>query len=146
MKKFLTVFLVALVSLTLLMIPGAVAEAVNALPIGPGIDLTPIFQALIALLASIITIKVIPWIQARTTAQQQEMLRAAVSVAVYAAEQLYGAGAGKEKLMYVRGQLAKKGYHVDIDEIEAAVRELTLTQRSQPVMDEESEEIVGLSD
>jgi hypothetical protein len=53
------------------------------------------------------------------------MLRAAVSVAVYAAEQLYGAGAGKEKLMYVKGQLAKKGYHVDIDEIEAAVLELT---------------------
>jgi hypothetical protein len=51
---------------------------------------------------------------------------AAVSVAVYAAEQLYGAGAGKEKLMYVKGQLAKKGYHVDIDEIEAAVRELTI--------------------
>ena len=146
MKKYLTVFLVALVSLTLLMIPGAVAEAVNASPISTGIDLTPIFQALIALLASIITIKVIPWIKARTTAQQQEMLRAAVSVAVYAAEQLYGAGAGKNKLMYVRGQLAKKGYHVDIDEIEAAVRDLTLTQGSQPVMDEESEEIVGLSD
>ena len=126
MKKFLTVFLVTLVTMTLQMIPGAVAEAVNALPIGPGIDLTPIFQALIALLASIITIKVIPWIKARTTAQQQEMLRAAVSVAVYAAEQLYGAGNGKEKLMYAKGQLAKKGYHVDIDEIEAAVRELAV--------------------
>ena len=90
------------------------------------IDLTPIFQALIALLASLITIKVIPWIQARTTAQQQEMLRASVSVAVYAAEQLYGAGAGKDKLMFVKGQLAKKGYHIDLDEIEAAVHELTL--------------------
>jgi hypothetical protein len=90
------------------------------------IDLTPIFQALIALLASLITIKVIPWIQARTTAQQQEMLRASVSVAVYAAEQLYGAGTGKDKLMYVKGQLAKKGYHIDLDEIEAAVHELTL--------------------
>lgn len=72
------------------------------------------------------TYKLIPWIQARTTAQQQELLRAAVSVAVYAAEQLYGAGAGKEKLMYVKGQLAKKGYRVDIDEIEAAVRELAM--------------------
>ena len=55
MKKYLTVFLVTLVSLTLLMIPGAVAESVNASPIGTGIDLTPIFQALIALLASIIS-------------------------------------------------------------------------------------------
>jgi len=126
MKKCLMVFLVALVSLTLLIIPGAIAEVVDASLTVPGIDLTPIFQALIALLASIITIKVIPWIKARTTAQQQDMLRAAVSVAVYAAEQLYGAGTGKEKLMYVKGQLAKKGYRVDLDEIEAAVHELTL--------------------
>lgn len=91
-----------------------------------GIDLTPIFQALIGFLAALVTYKFVPWIQARTTAQQQEMLRAAVSVAVYAAEQLYGAGKGKEKLTYVIGQLAKKGYHVDKDEIEAAVRELTV--------------------
>ena len=92
----------------------------------PAIDLTPIFQAFIGFLAALITHKLIPWIQARTTAQQQEMLRAAVSVAVYAAEQLYGAGAGKEKLMYVKGQLAKKGYKIDVDEIEASVRELTV--------------------
>ena len=128
MKKYLIIFLVVLLSLILLMIPGAIAEVVNASPTGPGIDLTPIFQAMIALLASIITIKVIPWIQARTTAQQQGMLRAAVSVAVYAAEQLYGTGKGHEKLMYVKGQLARKGFHVDIDEIEAAVKDLSLNQ------------------
>ena len=128
MKKFLMVFLVSLVSLTLLMIPGGIAEAVVASRIGTGIDLTPIFQALIALLASMITIKVIPWIKARTTAQQQEMLRAAVSVAVYSAEQLYGTGKGHDKLMYVKGQLARKGFHVDIDEIEAAVQDLSLNQ------------------
>ncbi len=94
------------------------------------IDLTPIFQALIALLASLITIKVIPWIQARTNAQQQEMLRASVSVAVYAAEQIYGTGAGHDKLLYVKGQLARKGFHVDIDEIEAAVQSLSLNQEN----------------
>ena len=98
------------------------------------IDLTPILQAIIALLASLVTLKLIPWIQARTTAQQQGMLRAAVSVAVYAAEQIYGAAAGKEKLMYVKGQLAKKGFDVDIDEIEAAVRDLTITQKDNALM------------
>ena len=98
------------------------------------IDLTPILQAIIALLASLVTLKLIPWIQARTTAQQQEMLRAAVSVAVYAAEQLYGAGHGKDKLIYVKSQLAKKGLHVDIDEIEAAVRDLTITQKDNVLM------------
>ena len=101
------------------------------------IDLTPIFQAVIALLAAIITYKVVPWVQARTTAQHQALLSSAVRVAVYAAEQLYGAGAGKEKLMYVKNQLAKKGYTIDIDEIEAAVRELTLLEDSDILDDED---------
>lgn len=94
------------------------------------IDLTPIFQALIGLLAAIITLKVVPWIKARTTAQQQALLAAAVRVSVYAAEQLYGAGNGKEKLIYVKGALARKGYNIDIDEIEAAVRELALMEEN----------------
>lgn len=122
MKKVLII----LVTLMLVMLTFvSMAEgAIASIDYSPTIDLTPIFQAVIGFLAALITHKLIPWIQARTTAQQQEMLRAAVSVAVYAAEQLYGAGAGKEKLMYVKGQLAKKGYKVDLDEIEAAVREM----------------------
>ena len=124
MKKTLMI----LVSLMLVMlISMSMADGAKAsIDYSPAIDLTPLFQAAIAFLAALVSYKLIPWIQARTTAQQQEMLRAAVSVAVYAAEQLYGAGAGKEKLMYVKGQLAKKGYKVDVDEIEAAVRELTI--------------------
>ncbi len=124
MKKTLMI----LVSLMLVMlISMSMADGAKAsIDYSSAIDLTPLFQAAIAFLAALVSYKLIPWIQARTTAQQQEMLRAAVSVAVYAAEQLYGAGAGKEKLMYVKGQLAKKGYKVDVDEIEAAVRELTV--------------------
>ncbi len=127
MKKFLIV-LVALA--LMLFVPVVMAEAVDPAPALSGIDLTPIFQALIALLASIITLKLVPWIKSKTTEKQQDLLRAAVSVAVYAAEQLYGAGNGKEKLLYVKGKLAEKGYKVDIDEIEAAVRELTLSQQT----------------
>ena len=122
MKKILMI----LVSLMLVLLASvSMAEGTAANFEAPAIDLTPIFQAVLGILAALITHKLIPWIKARTTAQQQDLLRAAVSVTVYAAEQLYGAGAGKEKLMYVKGQLAKKGYHVDIDEIEAAVLELT---------------------
>lgn len=87
------------------------------------INLTPIFEAIIGLLAAIITWKVIPWIKARTTAEQQTMLRATVRTLVYAAEQIYGAGKGKEKLDYVSAQLAAKGFTVDRAEIEAAVGE-----------------------
>lgn len=123
MKKTLMI----LVSLMLVMLVSvSMAEGAVSYTEAPAIDMTPIFQAVIGFLAALISYRLIPWIQARTTAQQQEMLRAAVSVAVYAAEQLYGAGAGKEKLMYVKGQLAKKGYKIDVDEIEAAVQELTV--------------------
>lgn len=85
------------------------------------IDLTPIINAIIALLASIITIKVIPWIKAKTTNEQQAMLRATVKTLVFAAEQIYGASNGENKLEYVCEMLRDKGYDVDRIEIEAAV-------------------------
>ena len=87
------------------------------------IDLTPIFQAFIALLAALVTYKLIPWIKSKTTESQQKNMRALVKVLVYAAEQLYGAGNGAEKLQYVRDELNRRGFDVDFDEIEAAVGE-----------------------
>ena len=87
------------------------------------IDLTPIINAVIALLAAILTYKVLPWIKAKTTNEQQIMLRATVKTLVYAAEQIYGAGMGYEKMHYVKEQLEKRGFTVDKDEIEAAVWE-----------------------
>ena len=89
----------------------------------PNINLTPIIQALLALLAALITYRLIPWIKERTTEAQQGNIRAAVKVLVFAAEQLYGAGTGAEKLKYVRDRLREQGYDVDTDEIEAAVAE-----------------------
>ena len=56
------------------------------------IDLTPILQAVIGLIAALITIKVIPWIKARTTAEQQALLLATTKTLVFAAEQIYGGG------------------------------------------------------
>lgn len=85
------------------------------------IDLTPIIQAVIALLAALITWKVIPWINARTTKEQKANMRAMLRVLVCAAEQLYGANKGAEKLDYVVARLEEMGYKVDRSEIEAAV-------------------------
>ena len=87
------------------------------------INLTPIIQALLALMAALITYRLIPWIKERTTASQQANIRAAVKVLVFAAEQLYGAGNGPKKLQYVRDRLREQGFEVDTDEIEAAVAE-----------------------
>lgn len=87
------------------------------------IDLTPVFQAVIALLAALVTYKLIPWIKACTTESQQASIRAAVKVAVFAAEQIYGAGNGREKLEFAREKLCEQGFDVDTDEIEAVVGE-----------------------
>ena len=91
------------------------------------IDFTPIIEAIIGLLAAIITVKVIPWIKAKTTNEQQIMIGAAVKTLVFAAEQIYGAGKGEEKLDYVITQMEKQGYTADRNIIEAAVRENIMT-------------------
>ena len=85
------------------------------------IDLSPIVQAVIALLAALIVYKLIPWIKSKTTGQQQANLAAIVKMLVFAAEQLYGANQGKEKLEYVKAKLAERGYDIDVEAIESAV-------------------------
>lgn len=87
------------------------------------IDLTPIFEAILALLAALVTYKLIPWIKSKTTAEQQALLTATVKTLVYAAEQLYGAGKGAEKLDYVIKELEARGFTADRAAIEAAVKE-----------------------
>ena len=87
------------------------------------IDLTPIFQAIIALLAALVTYKLIPWIRSKTTEQQQNNLEAAARIAVYAAQQLWGAArsTNTEKLDYAVSWLENAGFHVDYDVLRAAV-------------------------
>lgn len=85
------------------------------------IDLTPIINAIIALIAAVIAYKVVPWIKAKTSNEQQALLEATVRTLVFAAEQIYGAGNGNEKMQYVSDKLKEKGFNVDVDAIEAAV-------------------------
>ena len=85
------------------------------------IDLTPIFKAVILLIAALITYKLIPWIKARTTETQQANLAALAKIAVYAAEQLYGAGQGDKKLDYARNVLISAGFDVNTDILRAAI-------------------------
>lgn len=88
------------------------------------IDLTPILQAVIGLIAALIAYRLIPWIKARTTTEQQAQYRAALKIAVFAAEQIFGAGHGAEKMDYALNYLREKGFDVDSREIEATVKEL----------------------
>lgn len=97
------------------------------------IDLTPIFQAVIALLAALITYKLIPWIRSKTTKQQQENLYAAARIAVYAAEQLFGAGQGEEKLDYALAALKRAGYDVDKQLVRETIEEIVNSMMRYPI-------------
>lgn len=85
------------------------------------INLTPIIQAIIGVLAALITYRLIPWIKANTTEKQRALLEAAIQTAVFAAEQIYGAGKGAEKLDYAVAWLHDRGYDVSRADIEACV-------------------------
>lgn len=91
-------------------------------------DLTPIINAVVALIAAIITAFVIPWIKCKTTAQDRETMLAWVEIAVAAAQQLYHDLDGAARKEYVVNFLAEKGYSIDdaaLDNaIEAAVLKL----------------------
>lgn len=91
------------------------------------IDLTPIFQAVIALLAALVTYKLIPWIKTKTTKGQQDNLAAAARIAVYAAEQIYGANHGDEKLEYARQALLAAGYDANTETLRAAIESAVYT-------------------
>ena len=77
------------------------------------IDITPVINAVIALLAAGVSVFLIPWIKSKTTDAQRK---------VAAAEQLYkGQGRGEEKKKYVLEFLASMGFTVDEEAINAAI-------------------------
>lgn len=85
-------------------------------------DITPIVEAVAALIAVVITAVVIPYIKSKTTAQQQAEIKEWVKIAVAAAEQLYkGSGRGEEKKQYVIEWLNEHNITVDMDKIDALV-------------------------
>lgn len=99
------------------------------------IDLTPLVEILISLLALVITTYLIPWIKANTTHKQQEYIRAAAHVAVYAAEKFYGAGHGDEKLAYAE-KVLKEDYGISLNMnkleavVDAAIKEMEQAESS----------------
>ena len=88
------------------------------------INLTHILLAIIELIAVLITYRLIPWIKAKTTNEQQAYIRALVKAGVFAAEQIYNTdGMGKQKMEYVKEFLLQHGFDINVTEIEAAVSE-----------------------
>jgi hypothetical protein len=85
------------------------------------LDLTPILEAIIALAASAITLFLIPWLKKRFGNEKLENIRGWVEIAVYAAEKLYGAGNGDQKLEYAEAFLAQHKIKLDTAELIAMV-------------------------
>ncbi len=86
------------------------------------IDITPIVNAVIALIAAAVSVFLIPWIKSKTTDAQRKELVEWVKIGVAAAEQLYkGQGRGEEKKQYVLDFLKQKGFTVDEESINAAI-------------------------
>ena len=101
------------------------------------IDLTQIILAVITLIFGVLMRYVIPNIKSKTTADQMEIIRAAVKTVVYGVEQMYKSKPGQEKKKIVIEELAKQGYIIDIDNvedkmnylIEEIVKELNIEQK-----------------
>lgn len=101
------------------------------------IDITPIVNAVIALLAAGVSVFLIPWIKSKTTDEQRKELLEWVKIGVAAAEQLYkGQGRGEEKKKYVLEFLASMGFTVDEEAINAAIEAAVNLQRRHKDMSE----------
>ena len=87
------------------------------------IDVTDIILSLMALLASIAVSLVLPFLRMRLGSERAEAVKKAAELAVLAAEQLFGAGHGGEKLQFAKNYLESRGFTADEVAIEAAVAE-----------------------
>ena len=85
------------------------------------IDFTPLLEALVVLLSSVITIVIVPALRERYGNEKLEKARSWVQIAVYAAEKMYGAGKGDEKLAYAEQILAEHKIKLDTATIKAMV-------------------------
>ena len=89
-------------------------------------DITPIVEAVIALLAALISVFVIPFVKGKVGAQNTADLLAWVEIAVKAAEQLYTSAEGERKKQYVLTFLANKGFDINEEEVENAIEAAVL--------------------
>lgn len=86
------------------------------------LDITPVVQVLISALAILLTKYAIPWLKSHTSAEKYKNAETLVNVAVYAAEQMYGAGNGDKKLKYAQEWLSERGVYVDVENTKSRIR------------------------
>lgn len=86
------------------------------------IDLTPIFDVLIRLVALLCTTFLIPYIRVKLGTEKLAQVKKWAAIGVKAAEMIYtDSGMGDVKKQYVRKFLESKGYQLDMDTIDALI-------------------------
>lgn len=99
-------------------------------------DFNLLVEALISLAMTAITIFVIPWLRERFGNERMAKVQFWVATAVEAAEKLYGAGNGAEKLAYAEKFLADHKIKLDMDTmlalINAEIKKMELAEPKLP--------------
>ncbi len=89
-------------------------------------DITEIIVCVIALLAAVVSVFVIPCLKNILTDIQRNRIKTYIEVAVKAAEMLFpevdGEKLGKKKLQYVADYLATKGITFNVDDVHDEIR------------------------
>lgn len=85
------------------------------------LDLTKLAQAVISLAAGIVSLYLVPWLRSKLTNEQLSKAKSWVQIAVFAAEKLYGAGNGDQKLVYAEEILHKHGIRLDTATLKAMI-------------------------
>lgn len=89
-------------------------------------DITPIVEAVIALVSAVITVFLIPYIKTKLTEAQRRRIKEYIDTAVMAAEKLFpsvdGEKLGEEKLQYVADYLKSKGIDFDVENVYDDIR------------------------
>lgn len=101
-------------------------------------NITQILLGLILILGGIVTLVVWPYIKTHVSAEQLSILAGIAQTVVFAAEKIFGAKMGADKLRYAldlaKKLLEKKGLTFDEDviraAIEAQVQQLNLDQKA----------------
>lgn len=134
MKKILCVLLVTALLLCGAFMSYAIAEGGEAAPVSaPLIDLTGLaiallvaaFEFLMARFARVLIPPAKSWLEAHTTEKERGLLWNVVCELVNAAEQIIqGPNMGARRKAYVVAGLRQRGLTVDIDMIEAAVKDM----------------------
>jgi len=88
-------------------------------------NITQILLGIIILIGGIVGLFVVPYLKTHMTAEQISILVGIAQTVVYAAEKIFGAKMGKDKLEYAmslaKSLLGKKGLTFDEDVIRAAI-------------------------